>query len=207
MSLSSYRPFLDDPDDIARFEGQRFVVLRATGAVVDAHSYVRSLLKPRITHPDAAYLPEAHVTLAGFPKGTDVESVRALVAEWAQSVAPLRLEVEKADYFPAPFQIVILRIRKTKPLCDALVSLRTRARDRGLGDGGMVRAADWIFHTSVAYCAPLSRQEWAAVTAFVDGLAVPAAQCVVGDVEVVGLDNGQEHSAAFALSASPNPSS
>ena len=202
MSLSSYRPFLDDPDDIARFEGQRFVVLRATGAVVDAHSHVRSLLKARITHPDAAYLPEAHVTLAGFPKGTNLESVRALVAEWARSVAPLRLEVEKADYFPAPFQIVILRIRKTAALDDALMSLRNRAQAQGLGNGGMVPAAEWIFHTSVAYCAPLSSQEWAAVTAFIDGLSVPAAQCLVGEVEVVTVENGREHSTVLDLSGS-----
>jgi 2'-5' RNA ligase len=199
---SSYRPFIDDPDDIARFEGQRFVVLRATGAVADAHRHVRSLLKEQIADGDPSYLANAHVTLTGFPKGTELGSVRDLVAEWARMVAPLQLEVEKAGYFPAPFQIVILQIRKTSALCDALVSLRARARERALGDAGMVHTADWIFHMSVAYCSSLSGPAWTAVTEFVDQLSVPAAQCVVGEVEIVAVDDGQEHSGGvFELSA------
>lgn len=198
--MSSYRPFVDDPDDIARFDGYRFVVLRATGAVANAHGYVRSLVKGQITHPEAAFLPQAHVTLAGFPKGTNLESVRDLVAEWAQSVAPLQIEVEKVGYFAAPFKIVILQIHETTALCDALVSLRDRATARGLDEGGMVRASDWIFHMSVSYCAPLSDSEWTAVTEFVEGLSVPAARCVVGEVEVVAVDNGQERSSVFDLS-------
>jgi hypothetical protein len=43
--VSSYRPFIEDPDDIARFEGGRFVVLRATDAVADAHRDVCELLR------------------------------------------------------------------------------------------------------------------------------------------------------------------
>ena len=39
------------------------------------------------------------MTLAGFPKGAELESIRPLVAEWARSVAPLELEVEKAGHF------------------------------------------------------------------------------------------------------------
>jgi 2'-5' RNA ligase len=203
-SRSSYRPFIDDPDDIARFEGQRFVVLRATGAVADAHRHVRSLLKEQIADGDASYLAQAHVTLTGFPKGTHLDSVRDLVTDWARLVAPLQLEVEKAGYFPSPFQIVILQMRKTTALCDALVSLRARAKERALGDAGMVHAADWIFHMSVAYCSSLGSPAWTAVTEFVDRLSVPAAQCVVGEVEIVAVDNGQEYSGGvFDLSAMP----
>jgi 2'-5' RNA ligase len=193
--VSAYRPFIEDPDDIVRFEGGRFVVLRATGAAADAHRHVCELLREQLAREEVLCLTDAHVTLAGFPKGAELESIRHLVAEWARSVAPLTLEVEKAGYFPAPFQIVILQIRKTKELCDALVSLRARATKRGLGDPGLIRAADWIFHMSVAYCVSLSGPAWTAVTKVVDGLSVPAAQCVVGHVEIVAIDNGREYSA------------
>lgn len=207
MSFRLYRPFIDDPNDVARFEGRRFVVLRATGAVRDVHCDVRSSIEAQLDHGDVSYPAQAHVTLAGFPKGTPLEAIRDLVAQWARSVAPLRLEVERAGYFPAPFQIVILQIRKTTELFDALASLRARARERELGDAEMVPAADWIFHMSVAYCSSLGSQAWAAVTQCVDGLSVQAAECVVGEVEIVAFDNSQEYSGGvFELSAPAVPS-
>lgn len=205
--MSLYRPFIDDPNDIARFEGQRFVVLRAAGAVRDVHCHVRSLIKEQLADGDVSYPAQAHVTLTGFPKGTPLEPIRDLVAQWARSVAPLRLEVERAGYFPAPFQIVMLQIRKTTELFEALASLRARATERELGDVEMVPAADWIFHMSVAYCSSLSSQAWVAVTQFVDGLSVQAARSVVGEVEIVALDKSQEYSGGvFELSAPAAPS-
>jgi len=205
--MSLYRPFIDDPNDIARFEGQRFVVLRATGAVPDEYRHVRSLIKEQLAHGEVSYPAQAHVTLAGFPKGTPLESVRDLVALWAHSVAPLRLEVERPSYLPAPFKIVMLQIRKTPELFAALASLQSRVKQRELGDAAMVPAADWIFHMSVAYCSSLSSPAWAGVTQFVDGLSVHAAQCVVGEVEIVTFDNSREYSGGiFELSGSAVPS-
>jgi hypothetical protein len=81
-------------------------------------------------------------------------------------------------------------------------SLRARASQRELGDAGMVPAADWIFHMSVADCSSLDSQAWGSVTRFVDGLSVQAAQCDVGDVEIVAFDDGQEYpGGTFELSA------
>ena len=194
MSLSSYRPFIEDPDDIVRFEGGRFVVLRATGAVADAHRRVCDVLDEQLERQGVLCLTDAHVTLAGFAKGAALDAARDLVAEWARTVPPLKLEIEKAGYFPAPFQIVILQIRNTDALRSAMVSLRRRINELPFGDGGMIPAADWIFHISVAYCASLSAEAWAAVTQVVDGLSVPAVDCVVGRVEIAAIDNGQEYS-------------
>jgi 2'-5' RNA ligase len=111
-----YRPFIDDPNDIARFEGSRFAVLRATGAVQDVHRHVRSLIQEQLAHTDVSYPAQGHVTLAGFPRGAPLEVIRDLVAEWVQSVAPLRLEVEKAGYFPAPHQVVMRRSKDDRAL-------------------------------------------------------------------------------------------
>ena len=125
-----------------------------------------------------SYPAQAHVTLIGFPRDAQLESARDLVAQWAQSVAPLRLEVERAGYFPAPFQIVILQIRKTTELFKALASLRARATQRGLGDVGMVQAADWIFHMSVAYCSSLGGPAWAGVFDAQNLITIPHAKLV-----------------------------
>jgi len=205
--VNVYRPFIDDPRDIARFDGRRYVVLRPNGALPDVHGRLRSLLEPHLARGDASFPAHAHVTLSGFPKGTPLESVRDVVAQWARSVDPLRLEIERAGYFPAPFQIVMLQIRKTTELAAAMASLRARAKQRGLDDEGSIPASDWIFHMSLAYCSSLRSPEWAVLTEFVDGVSVPAAHCVVGDVEIVAFDNGQEYSGgSFELSASVVPS-
>jgi len=193
-SVILYRPFIDDPNDIARLEGQRYVVVRPTGVVPGFHDDVRSLIKKQLANHEVSYPAQAHVTLSGFPKGTHLESVRELVAEWARSVAPLRLEVERASYFPTPFQIVIVQVRKTTELFEASACLRAWGKQRELGDLAVVPPTDWIFHMSVAYCSSLSGPAWSAVTRFVETLAVPTAQCVVGDVEIVAFDNGQEYS-------------
>jgi 2'-5' RNA ligase len=192
--VSSYRPFIDDPRDVARFEGQRFVVLRAIGAVQDLHGHVRSLLEAHLPPGETSGPTEGHVTLAGFPKGTALEPIRDVVAQWAQSVAPLRLEIEKPSYFPAPFQVAMLQIRKTPELVAALTSLRTRARARGLGDDGTVPPSEWVFHMSLAYCSSLSSAAWAALTHVVDGLPVHPAECLVSDAEIVAFDGGREYS-------------
>jgi protein-S-isoprenylcysteine O-methyltransferase Ste14 len=52
LSFRWYRPFIDDPNDVARFEGRRFVVLRATGAVRDVHCDVRSSIEAQLDHGD-----------------------------------------------------------------------------------------------------------------------------------------------------------
>jgi 2'-5' RNA ligase len=201
-SVILYRPFIDDPNDIARLEGQRYVVLRPTGEVPDVHGHVQSLIKKQLANCDVSYPAHAHVTLSGFPKGTHLASVRELVAQWARSIAPLRLEVEGASYFPTPFQIVIVQVRKMSELFEASACLRAFGKQRGLDDLAVVPPTDWIFHMSVAYCSSLNGPAWSAVTRFVETLAVPTAQCVVGEVEIVAFDDGQEHSGGvFELSA------
>jgi 2'-5' RNA ligase superfamily len=201
--MSSYRPFIDDPRDIARLEGQRYVVLRPIGAVADVHRQVRALAKERLGC-EISCPAGGHVTLAGFPRGTDLDDIRELVEEWARTMAPLRIEIERVHHFPSPFQIVIVRVRKTRELFDALTSLRERARERRLPGLSSIQAADWVFHMSVAYCASLSASDWAEVSRFFDTLSVPAAQCVVGEVEIAAFDKGAEHQGGvFELSALP----
>jgi 2'-5' RNA ligase len=201
-----YQPFIDDPEHLARLDGQRFVVLRPTGGVAQGYTRVRTLIQSELAHLPVSYPAQPHVTLAGFAEGTHVDAVRALVAEWAPTVAPLRVELESVGFFPSPFQIVFVQVHKTPELFDALSSLGERARWRKLADVATIAPADWIFHMSVAYCTSLSEADWLQVTRVVETVNVPPAQCTIREVEIVAFDGGQERSAGvLALSRGDAP--
>jgi 2'-5' RNA ligase len=189
-----YRPFIDDPAHIALLEGQRYVVLRPNGAVQDAYTEVRERVQDKLAGLQVSYPTQPHVTLAGFGKGTSIDAVREVVADWAPTVPPLRLEVEDLGVFPSPFQIVIARLRRTSELAGALTTLRERARRYKLVDVATVEPPEWIFHMSVAYCSALSAAAWADVAAWVETVPVAAAECTVTEVELVAIDDGQEYS-------------
>jgi hypothetical protein len=89
---------------------------------------------------------------------------------------------------------VILQVRKTSELLTALRSLRRRAEAQGLAISTSVAPDDWVFHMSLAYCAKLAPEEWDHVTQFVPSLHAAAARGVVGQAEVVALDDGREYS-------------
>src|SRR6185503_146036 len=105
-----------------------------TGIVAEIYAQIQGTVKERLAGLPVSYPAHPHVTLAGFPKGTDLESVRELVAQWTPTIAHLKVELERASVFPAPFQIVIAQVRKTVALFDALASLRELARTREFGD-------------------------------------------------------------------------
>jgi hypothetical protein len=123
--------------------------------------------------------------------------VRELVLNWAPTVPPLRLEIEGLGVFSTSFQIIIARVRRTPELSEALTTLREQAGQYKLVDVATIQPSDWIFHMSVAYCSALSAAAWPDVAAWVETASVAAAECTVTDVEIVGIDNGQEYSAGM----------
>jgi len=200
-----YRPFIDDPAHIALLEGQRYVVLRPNGAVQDSYTQVRERVQDKLAGLQVSYPAQAHVTLAGFGKGTSIDAVRELVANWAPTVPPLRLELEELAVFPSPFQIIIARVQRTPELREALTTLRERAGQQKLADVATIQPSDWIFHMSVAYCSAFSAAAWADVAAWVETVPVAAAECTVTEVELVAIDDGQEYSGGrLRLSVPPS---
>src|SRR5262245_21044924 len=102
-------PCIGDSRHIALLEGQRYVVLRPDPEVSSAYATVRSAVQPIIAHLPVSCPARAHVTLHGFPAGTTLAQVRALVGSWAATVPPLRLEVDGVSVFPPPFKTVVVR--------------------------------------------------------------------------------------------------
>ena len=138
----------------------------------------------------------------GLAEGTHLESVRQLIGEWASTIRPLRLELERATFFPTPAQVVIVQVRKTPELFRALTTLRDRAEQNQLRVLGNIATADWVFHMSVAYCVSLDAVSWAEVSRFAETVDVPRAGCTVREVEIAAFDQGREYSGGtFEFSA------
>jgi 2'-5' RNA ligase len=192
--MTEYKAFIDDPDHIAKLEGQRFVVLRVCGAVSEAFRPIQATLRAHLRGKPISYPAQPHVTLAGFSSGTEVGAVRDLVTHWARSVPPLQLAVERVSAFPAPFQVLIVEIRKTPALFQALVALRQEGARRQLGSVTITPPEEWRFHMSLAYCAQLTTSDsWNRAQRFGEELELSrGAQCVVESAEIVAFDAGRE---------------
>lgn len=194
--------FIDDAAHLARLEGQRFVVLRPNGDVHRAYCDVRARVRERPSGLDVSYPAEPHVTLAGFARGTSIDTARDLVNAWAPSIAPLTVRTEAVSTFQGRFQIIIIRVQRTDALVHSMASLRGLAAQRGVTDVAAVAPAEWIFHMSVAYCSGLDPSAWADIVRWTESVHVAPAECTVGAVEIAAFDNGREHCAGVvALTA------
>jgi hypothetical protein len=136
------------------------------------------------------------VTFAGYKPGTDTQRLASVVRDWAATVAPLEIEVgEPVSWFPPPFQIVILPVRRTQALFDALVAIREAGHRAGFPLATVMPAENWTFHLTLATCTALDGGAWGAVQQV-------AAACEVGSptrwiaqsAEVVVFERGDEFS-------------
>ena len=200
--MTVYRPLIDDLAHLAGHEGERYIVLRPAGAVPASYEDVRAAVRRQCRGLPVSFPSEPHVTLAGFAKGTPLDAVRELAAEWAARTPALTIEVDGAGTFPTPFQIVVVRIRRTAELLDGLASLRELAQRRSLTQILTVPASDWVFHLTVAYCETLEVTAWANVASFVETLRPSPAKSTVGEAEVVAFDDGREYSGGVVTLAS-----
>ncbi len=139
------------------------------------------------------------MTLSGFDAGTPLDAVQTLVERWAHRVPVLRIETECVGFFPPPFQIVMVQVRKTPELLAALVDLRERAEEQRLSIATSIRPEDWVFHMSVAYCSGLSAPAWSDLTELIQTLDVRPGHSMVEQAEVVAIDENLEYSGGVYL--------
>ena len=186
--MTRYRPFVDDPVHIAQLLGQRYVVLRVTGALYESYRRVETEVRRRLQGLPVSYPAQPHVTLIGLDPTTSEAQVRDLVSDWATDVAPLDLHAKRVSSFPSPFQIVVVEVLRTPALARALSSLRGEAKRRGLRDLARIAPEDWTFHMSVAYCSGLASDEWTDVCRWAETIVPPDGQAIIAEVEMVTFD-------------------
>lgn len=192
------RPFMSTPAQLTSLEGQQYLVLRPTAVVADAYRDVQVAalggLRDAVTHPHTG-----HVTLRGFSEPERRHLLHALIREWAADQHPIELTVEAVDVFPAPWQIVILRLARTPALVTAYAGLTAALDATDFRRLGELALDDWTFHLSVVYGKHLDEDAWADLErASVRGLPAGVTE-TVSEVEFVWYENGAEHAEVIPL--------
>lgn len=186
------RPIMTDPKQLRSLEGQQYLVLRPAAEVADDYAVVQdALLKTlsdAVTHPHAA-----HVTLRGFSEPERLAELRAVVLEWAAAQHPITITAEAIDTFPAPWQIVLVRLARTPSLVAAYASLT-----RALAGTDFIRLdelslEDWTFHLSVVYGRKLEPDAWADVERTVRREYSIRPTEILAEAELVSYSGGVEN--------------
>ncbi|WP_431792346.1 2'-5' RNA ligase family protein [Microbacterium paraoxydans] len=140
------------------------------------------------------------MTLRGFFEPERREELRALIRAWAAEQGPLELTADAVDVFPAPWQIVILRLARTPALVHAYASLTELLRPTDFRRLDELSAEDWTFHLSVLYGKTLDSETWQQLAAATEVRPLlPPPTEVVTEVEFVWYEGGVEHAEVIPL--------
>ena len=192
---------MTDPAHLTALAGQKYVVMRVGGEVERAFRDTQRLLRERLAGLPVGYPNTGHVTLRGFPSGSDHVKVTGVLNAWSREVGPLAIETERPGVFEPPYKVVILRIARTDDLVRAYARLAELADQAGLGavpDGGFP-VERWVFYMSLAYGRSLSESDWARVAELAEGLWVPPARYRAEEAELVCFDDEGEHQTIYPL--------
>jgi 2'-5' RNA ligase len=180
------------PDQLASLEGQQYLVLRPRGAVADAYRRTQEQLLARlpagIKHPHTE-----HATLRGFFEPERREEVTALVRDWAAAQHPIDVTADAIDTFPAPWQIVIVRLARTASLVRAYASLSAALEKTDFRRLDELPLDDWTFHLSVVYGKTLAPDAWMELERASRRELSEQPRCTVTEAELVWYEDGAEH--------------
>ncbi|MEE6388969.1 2'-5' RNA ligase family protein [Microbacterium paraoxydans] len=192
------RPFMDTPDQLASLDGQQYLVLRPTGAVAAAYRTIQEAALGRLDTP-LRHPHTEHVTLRGFFEPERRDELRAVIRAWAAEQGPLELAADAVDVFPAPWQIVILRLARTPALVHAYASLTEVLRPTDFRRLDELSVEDWTFHLSVLYGRTLDPETWQQLAATEVRPLAPVPTEVVTEAEFVWYEGGVEHAEVIPL--------
>jgi 2'-5' RNA ligase len=194
--MDPYRPFIDDPQARAHYAGQRYVVLRVVGEPALRYGEVQARLRAKLRNRSIMFPAVPHITLAGYKPGTDEGRLASVVASWATTIEPLDIEVdEPVSWFPPPFQVIILPVRRTQALFGALVAIRDAGARAGFPLATVTPPESWTFHLTLATCAGLENSAWTEAQRIAGTCQVRRpARSVAKAAELVVFDNGAESS-------------
>lgn len=185
------RPFMSTPEQLASLEGQQYLVLRPTSTVADRY---RTEQRTALARADVPHPHTGHVTLRGFHEPERREELAVLLRRWAASQQPVEVVAEAVDAFPAPWQILILRLSRTPSLVSAytrLTDVLDRTDFRRLGE---LPVNEWTFHLSVIYAKTLTPAAWTSLSHMSRRSIGGRPSETIGEAELVWYENGEEHS-------------
>lgn len=192
------RPFMDDPAQLASLEGQQYLVLRPTIGVASLYREVQDAALARfggdIPHPRTE-----HVTLRGFAEADRRAELSALVRDWGARQHPIEVTAEAVDVFPAPWQILIVRLARTASLLSAYADLSATLESTDFRRLDERSVDDWTFHLSVVYGKTLELAAWHEFAeASLSELSLQPTE-TIAEAELVWYQDGAEHAEVIPL--------
>lgn len=192
------RPFMDTPDQLASLEGQQYLVLRPTADVAATYRDVQDAALARLGSP-IRRPHTGHVTLRGFFEPERREELGASIRAWAAQQSPIEIIAEAVDGFPAPWQILIVRLARTASLVSAYSTLTAALDATDLRRLGELPLEEWTFHLSVLYGKTLDPEEWSAFADAAFHSFEPAPAETITEAELVWYEDGIEHAEVLPL--------
>lgn len=189
---------MDTPDQLASLEGQQYLVLRPTIGVSSFYREVQDAALARLGS-DTRHPHTEHVTLRGFYEPDRRGDLAALICDWAAAQSPITVTAEAIDTFPAPWQVLIVRLARTASLVSAYASLSSALEGTDFRRLDELSTEEWTFHLSVVYgrtLAPSTWQEFAEASS--SDVSVQPSE-TISAAEFVWYEDGAEHAEIIAL--------
>ncbi|MDT0156284.1 2'-5' RNA ligase family protein [Microbacterium sp. ARD32] len=194
------RDFMTDPKQLRDLEGQQYIVLRPIGAVMREFDRVQDAARQRLGN-SVRYPGAAHVTLRGLYEPERIDVVRSVVKKWAAALHPIDVATEAVDSFPAPWQIIIARLRRTPSLLRAYASLTEALDATDLHRIGELPLQEWTFHLSTVYAKTLDAQAWAQLASDTHHEYPTPPTETIAEVELVTYFDATEYREVIPLGA------
>lgn len=182
---------MSTPEQLASLEGQQYLVLRPTSVVADRY---RAEQRTALARADVPHPHTGHVTLRAFHEPERREELATLLRRWAATQPPIEVAAEAVDAFPAPWQILILRLTRTPSLVSAyarLTEVLDRTDFRRLGE---LPLEEWTFHLSVVYAKSLAPAAWTTLSHMSRRSIGRRPAETISEAELVWYEGGEEHS-------------
>ncbi|MFK0242453.1 2'-5' RNA ligase family protein [Microbacterium sp. NPDC090281] len=186
------RPFMDTRDQLESLEGQQYLVLRPTAGVGTVYRSVQDAALERLGIP-ARRPHTGHVTLRGFYEPERREELAELIRTWAAQQSPIEVRAEAVDEFPAPWQILIVRLARSASLVSAYSSLTAALDATDFRRLGELPLEDWTFHLSVLYGKTLDPAEWSRFAQAETRTFASEPVEIITEAELVWYQGGIEH--------------
>lgn len=187
---------MSSPAQLDALEGQQYLVLRPSRAVADVFRREQRAALARMAAP---HPHTEHVTLRAFQEPDRRAELTALVRTWAAEQGPIEVVAEAVDVFPAPWQVVMLRLTRTASLVNAYANLSAALEGTDLRRIDERGVAEWTFHLSLIYAKTLTPAKWTELShASRRSLGSRPAERIT-EAELVWYEDGAEHSEVIPL--------
>lgn len=187
---------MTSPAQLASLEGQQYLVLRPRTAVSDVY---RAEQRSALGRLDAPHPHTEHVTLRAFHEPERRGELLALIREWAVAQRPVEVVAEAVDVFPAPWQVVIMRLRRTATLVSAYANLSAALETTDFRRLDERPTEEWTFHLSVLYAKTLAPAAWTELSHKSRRSLSSRPSEIVHDAEFVWYEDGVEHAEVIPL--------